>query len=255
MSGIRIERDERRPAVLQVVLDRPEVRNAQTPAMWRELAAAGEQLADDIRVVVVRGEGPGFSAGLDRALLTPEGLDGESLLAVASSGPDAARAFIAEAQHAFAWLPECGAVTIAAVHGHAIGAGFQLALACDIVVAGESAQFAMRETSLGIVPDLGGTWPLVRSIGFGPALEACATGRTIPAQEAVARGLAVRVVPDDALAADVDTLVDAILAAPDGAVRELKRLLREAEGSGRIQQATHEQDAQLRRFADMLGGR
>lgn len=252
---IRFERDPSRPSVAHLVLDRPAARNAQTPAMWGELARIGRELDRGIRVIVVRGEGAGFSAGLDRALLTPDGLDGVSLLSVAASDPVEARAFIARAQEAFSWLAESPAISLAAVHGHAIGAGFQLALACDLVVAAESAQFAMRETSLGIVPDLGGTWPLVRAIGYGPALELCATGRMMDGAEAAARGIAVRCVPDPELGGAVDGLVDALLAAPEGSVREVTALLREATRAGRSEQLVAEQDAQLRRFADLLGGR
>lgn len=255
MTDIRFERDHAHPEVLHIVLNRPEVRNAQTPAMWRALAAAGAELDPSIRIVVVRGDGPGFSAGLDRALFTPEGLDGQSLLSIAMSGPESARVFIAEAQAAFSWLSDCAAVTIAAVHGHAIGAGFQLALACDIVLVAESASFAMRETSLGIVPDLGGTWPLVHAIGRGPALELCATGRFMDAQEAVARGLALRSVPDDGLQEATASLVEALLAPAEGAVRELTGLIRSAERATRTEQRVLEQDAQLRRFEDLRGVR
>lgn len=250
MSGIRFLPDPARPGVAHLILNRPEARNAQTPAMWAELARIGADLDPSLRIIIVRGEGAGFSSGLDRALLTPEGLDGESLSSLAMGPQEAAQAFIARAQQAFSWLPSAPVISIAAVHGHAIGAGFQLALACDLVIAAESAQFAMRETSLGIVPDLGGTWPLVRALGYGPALELCATGRSMGGAEAASRGFALRCVPDDGLTAAVESVVDAILAAPEGAVRELTGLLRTATQVDRAAQLDAEQAAQLRRFAE-----
>ena len=107
---------------------------------------------------------------------------------------------IATYQDAFSWLrrPEI-VITIAAVQGHAIGAGFQLALACDFRVLSEDARFAMLETSLGLVPDLGGTQPLVEAIGYPRALEICVTGRWVDADEARKLGLATIVVDRDDL--------------------------------------------------------
>ena len=81
------------------------------------------------------------------------------------------------------------------MQGHAIGAGFQLALACDLRVVAEDVSFAMRETSLGLVPDLAGTEPLVACVGYARALEICATGRAVRADEAVRLGLAQVAVP------------------------------------------------------------
>ena len=88
-------------------------------------------------------------------------------------------------QRGFTWLRDERVISIAAVQGHAVGAGFQLALACDLRMVADDARFAMRETSLGLVPDLTGTAPLVRAIGYSRALEVCVTGRWIGAEEAV----------------------------------------------------------------------
>ena len=119
-------------------------------------------------------------------------------------------------------------MSIAAVQGHAIGAGFQLALACDLRVVADDVQFAMRETSLGLVPDLAGTHPLVELVGYARALEICATGRFVHAEEARATGLANLVVPADELDGAVNDLAAALLAAPRDAVIETKALLRGA---------------------------
>ena len=88
-------------------------------------------------------------------------------------------------QQGFTWLRDPRFISIAAVQGHAIGAGFQLALSCDLRVVAEDAQFSMKEPALGLVPDLTGTKPLVEAVGYQRALEICATTRMVGAEEAV----------------------------------------------------------------------
>jgi enoyl-CoA hydratase/carnithine racemase len=245
------------PAVT-ITLDRPEQRNAQTPATWRALSAAGAVLAQtpDVRVVVLRGAGASFSAGLDRAMFSPEGLPGESSLAeLAGLEDDALDAEIAGFQAAFACWSQVPAVTIAAVQGHAVGAGFQLALACDLRVLADDARLAMRETSLGLVPDLTGTWPLVRAVGSARALEICATGRWVGAAEAASIGLATAVVPLAELGGAVEDLTAALLAAPAGALRETLQLLRGAADRTRAEQQAAERAAQGRRLRALVAGR
>ena len=151
---------------------------------------------------------------------------------------------IDEAQQAFRWWREVEAITIAVVRGHAIGAGFQLALACDLVVPHHEAEFAMRETSWGLVPDLGGTGPLVRAAGYGPALEACATGRMIRAEELHAWGLALE--PSDSPEDRTEEIVGKVRATPPGAVGALKHLLGHADRDD--EQWSREAAAQLRRL-------
>jgi enoyl-CoA hydratase/carnithine racemase len=241
--------------VLTVTLDRPEQLNAQTPATWRALAAIGAGLPPEVRVVVLRGAGPSFSAGLDRAMFTPEGLPGETSLVRAGRLPDAELdAAIAGFQAGFTWWSEVPAVTIAAVQGNAIGAGFQLALACDLRVVADDARFAMRETSLGLVPDLAGTAPLVASVGYARALEICATGRWVGAAEAAAIGLATAAVPAGDLDDTVADLVDALLAAPEGALRETLALLRGAADRTPAEQQAAERAAQTRRLRALAAG-
>jgi enoyl-CoA hydratase/carnithine racemase len=235
--------------VARITLTDPETHNAQTPSVWDAIGAFGAALDPEVRVVVVTGEGPSFSSGLDRALFTPAGRDGVSLLAIAQSTD--ARAFIKRAQQGFAWLADRDVLTVAAVRGHAIGAGFQLALACDLIVASETVSFAMREIVYGIVPDLGGTHPLVRRAGVHRALEMCITGRAITAGEALECGIANRVVPDQELEGSVEQLVGAVLAASPAATRELIGLIRGADERTLPEQRIAEQDAQLRVFASM----
>jgi enoyl-CoA hydratase/carnithine racemase len=233
-------------AVARVTLDRPEVRNAQTPAMWLELARFGASLPDDIRVVVVTGTGTSFSSGIDLS---------EAASAFPELGARPAEEIhevIAGYQAGFSWLRDPRFVSIAAVHGHAIGAGFQLALACDLRVLTPEAQFAMREPSLGLVPDLGGTQPLVDLIGYSRALEICATTRWVHADEAAQLGLATLVVPVDQLAATVDDLVAALVSPPVGAVRETKELLLGASRRTYDEQLRAEREAQARRLSALL---
>jgi len=195
-------------------------------------------------VVVVRGEGRSFSAGLDRDQL--------GLLDDLGRDP-AAEQRIAGFQEAFIWLSRPDLVSVAAVQGHAIGAGFQLALACDLRLAAEGTVFAMRETSLGIVPDLTGTHPLVAAVGLPRALEWCLTGRAVDAGEALAAGLLNAVVPPDRLDVAVEELVAALLAAPRDAVVETKVLL---QGAGRRtpqEQWKAEAQAQARVLRDRVG--
>ncbi len=240
------------PPVARVTLTRPETRNAQTPATWRDLASIGRTLPDDVRVVVLDAQGPSFSAGLDRRMLDGTGIPGEhSMVELAGMDRVDSEAVLTEFQAAFTWWRESPAVSVAAVQGHAVGAGFQLALACDLVVCADDARFAMRETSLGLVPDLGGTAPLVAAVGYQRALEICATGRWVGAREAVDLGLALTAVPADELRTAVDDLVAALLAAPAGALRETKALLRGATSNTVTEQLAAERAAQIRRIRDL----
>lgn len=240
--------------VATLTLDRPERRNAQTPAMWTAIAKLGRDLPGDVRVVVVRGSGPSFSAGLDLQMFTPEGLPGApSFLDIARSADDEADATIEAFQEAFTWLLRPDLLTVAAVRGHAVGAGFQLALACDFRVCADDAQFTMAEVTRGIVPDLGGTGLLAELVGFSRALEMCVTGRRVGAAEAMACGLANVVVPGDQLDAAVSDLVAALLAAPRDAAVETKALLRGATARSLPDQRALERAAQLRRLRDLAG--
>jgi enoyl-CoA hydratase/carnithine racemase len=247
-AGLHLEVSE---TVATVTLSRPEVRNAQTPAMWHALARIGEQLPDTIRVVVVRGAGQSFSAGLDRAMLDPATGDVARLL---QESDEAISKAIDGYQQGFTWLRDPRFVSIAAVHGYAIGAGFQLALSCDLRVVAEDAQFSMKEPALGLVPDLTGTKPLVEAVGYQRALEICATTRMVGASEAVDIGLALIAVPSEQLEATVTHLVQALTAPVAGAVNETKRLLQSAAEQDLETQRRLEREAQVRRFRELAIG-
>jgi enoyl-CoA hydratase/carnithine racemase len=229
--------------------------------MWRELRKIGRDLSGDIRVAIVRGEGRAFSSGLDLNAVSdtpdsdePDGAATDfSIPQLARRDPAEAADVIATFQQAFAWLRRPDLISIAAVRGHAIGAGFQLALACDLRVLTEDARFAMAEVALGLVPDLGGTKRLVELVGYGRALDICVTGRRIDAPEALAIGLATSVVPDADLDKAVTDLTGQILAAQRDAVVEIKALLLAAASRSFDEQEAAERAAQVRRIRDLVG--
>lgn len=247
-------RTRREGAVLTVTLDRPDQLNAQTPTTWAALAEAGATLDDDVRVVVVRGEGRAFSAGLDRSLFSVEpDVDG-GLGDLARMPEDLAQERIGRYQAGFRWLRSPGIVSIAAVQGHAIGAGAQLALACDLRVFTEDAQLRLPEATLGLVPDLTGTSNLVELVGYSRALELCLTGRAMGADEARAVGLANLVVPTEQLDATIEDLIAALTAPPVGASRATAALVRSAVHNTPEEQDLAERTAQVQRLRELAGG-
>lgn len=253
LDHVRVERDGN---IVRVTLANPAARNAQTPATWRRLASIPDLLDDTVRAVVLSAEGPSFSAGLDRRMLTPEGVPGEeSMLTVAGNSREQTEEFIRHAQAAFTWWREVPQVTVALVQGHAIGAGFQLALACDVMIVGDDAQLAMRETSLGLVPDLGGTQPLADRVGYSRAFEICARGRFVGAEEAVRLGIAIERVRADEWDVYLAEFLAPIIAALPGAVSGLKALLNGA--AAHPDQIGRERAAQIHRLSELrelLGG-
>lgn len=249
--------------ILTVRLTRPESRNAQGPALWRELAEVGRCLDPSVRAVVLCADGPAFSAGLDRRMLTPQGIPGEgSMLEFSRMPAQELQALISTFQDAFSWWRRADVVTVAAVQGHAVGAGFQLALGCDLMVVADDVQLAMKEPSLGLVPDLGGTLPLVEAVGYARALELVVSGRRVGAEEAVRIGLALRAVPREELEAAAREVALSCATALPGAVAQTKRLLRDAMHPGGYAaahdaQMAAERAAQVGRIREMvalLGG-
>jgi enoyl-CoA hydratase/carnithine racemase len=249
---IRTSRDG---AVLTVTMDRPDQLNAQTPATWTALAAVGASLDDDVRVVVLRGEGRSFSAGLDRSLFSADPTTTGGLGDLGRLPGDEAQERIGTYQAGFRWLRSPGIVSVAAVQGHAIGAGMQLALACDLRVLADDAQLRMPEASLGLVPDLTGTSNLVELVGYSRAMEICLTGRAVKAAEAQAIGLANVVVPATELDATVADLVAALTGPPAGAGRATAALVRSAVRNDPETQDAAERAAQVLRLKELVGGR
>lgn len=212
--------------------------------MWHGLARIGAEMPDDVRVVVVKGLGPSFCAGIDLRMFTAEGVPGEERNpSPADPGFDAS---IAGFQAGYTWLRNPSIVSIAAVQGHAIGAGFQLALSCDLRIITEDAKFCMKEPALGLVPDLTGTKPLVDIVGLPRAIELCLTARTVDAREAADLRLAELVVPAADLDGAVSDLVAALLSTDVAAARATKALLAQAAGNTLEQQAAAERAAQAK---------
>jgi enoyl-CoA hydratase/carnithine racemase len=248
-GGLRFEQQG---AVATITLDRPGTRNSQTPATWDALRIIGASVSRDVRVVVVRGAGDTFSSGLDRRMLEPTGAAGGTPLLQLLDLPDAEMAeSIASWQEGFTWLRRPELVSVAAVRGSAVGAGFQLALACDLRVVAADARFSMREPLLGLVPDLTGTKPLVDLVGYSRALEICATTRWVSAAEAGEIGLATVVVTPEELDAAVADLAAALTAPVHGAVSETKALLLSASRLDLEDQRRAEREAQVRRFREL----
>jgi enoyl-CoA hydratase/carnithine racemase len=229
-------------AIATVTLNRPERRNAMTPAIWLGLARIGDAIPEQVRVVVVRGAGQSFCAGIDLRLFSADGVPGEE-----RPPPGDAADFdqtIAGYQAGYHWLRNPQFVSIAAVQGHAIGAGFQLALACDLRILTDDAKLCMKEPALGLVPDLTGTKPLVDLVGLARAIEICLTARMVGAVEALQLRLAELVVPGPELDAAVSDLVAALLSTNADAARATKALLAQAAGNTLDQQAAAERQAQ-----------
>jgi enoyl-CoA hydratase/carnithine racemase len=211
--------------------------NPQNPELWRALGEVKRAVAGSVRVVVVRGDGPSFSAGLDTRLL--------------SAGARPSDADLRAYQQAFDWTTDPAYVSVAAVQGYALGAGLQLAMGCDLRIVTTDAVLALPEVSLGLVPDLGATSRLVASLGYGKALELAVTGRRLTGAEARELGLAQRLVDPARLDDEVERLVAELLAPDRDAVREVKALLLGAENRNHGDQRAAERAAQLRRFADL----
>ncbi|WP_327091847.1 enoyl-CoA hydratase/isomerase family protein [Nonomuraea sp. NBC_01738] len=251
-AGLRFEVDGE---IATITLDRPEKRNAQTFATWSALARIGDSLPEQVRVVVVTGEGPSFSAGIDLRMFTPEGVPGQgSFGSAARQDQDSFDQSIERAQQGFLWLRRPEIVSIAAVRGHAIGAGFQLALACDLRIVADDVKFCMKEPALGLVPDLTGTKPLVDLVGLAKATDLCLTARVVEADEAFRIGLAEMVVDGEGLAKAVQDKVEQVLSTNRDAATATKRLLQGARLRTLEEQCAAERAEQAVRIRTLFAG-
>lgn len=232
-------RREARDATALVTIDRPEALNALSLEVIAEIAGHVDAISGDrsVRAVVITGAGErAFSAGADLARMH-------------EASPPEAKA-MAERGHAlFAAIEALPVPVIAAINGYCLGGGCELALACDIRVASESAQIGLPEVGVGIFPGWGGTQRMPRLVGPGLAMELIATGRRIPAEEALRIGLVNRVLPPgDLLAHALDLGAQIARNAPAG-VRAAKELVRLSAETGLTAGLAHERD----RFALLFG--
>jgi enoyl-CoA hydratase/carnithine racemase len=215
-------------------LNRPDKLNSFTIQMWQELRALGKELRDDadLRALVVIGNGRAFSSGIDTSVFTGGSTDSiEGGDDIGTRHRDPTVDGILRTQEAYSWLEEARYPTIAAVRGFALGAGLQMALACDIRVFARGASVGLLEHKYGILPDLGGTQRLPRVVGAAKAKEMIWTAARIDAEEAYRIGLCERLVDDDALEAEAGALAAAIAAQPPLAVQGAKRAV---EAAGRV---------------------
>jgi enoyl-CoA hydratase/carnithine racemase len=230
--------------VATLTLARPGKRNAQNPLMWRELARLGTELLSDdsLRCLVVAGDGPVFSAGIDVA----EGMAG--LLAEWAERPatERDRTEAMAAAGTFGWIPELGCASVAAVRGHAYGAGLQLALACDFRIFAEGTKVGLPETRFGLMPDMGATVRLPRIVGEARARELILLGEVIDAAEALRIGLANRVVPGEDLDAAAAEFAARLAAQPPLAVRGARQAIDAAWHHGAEESFRVAVEAQIR---------
>jgi len=201
--------------VARITLNRPDRLNSFTAKMHGELREVLANLGD-ARVVVLTGAGRGFCAGQDlndRAVAPGEAVDlGETVQAC--------------------WNPLVRTLTslpqpvIARVNGVAAGAGANIALACDIVVAAKSAKFIQSFSAIGLIPDSGGTWALPRLVGQARALGLALTGEPLPAEQAEEWGMIWKAVDDDQLDPEVDAIAHKLASLPPLGIAAIKDMIR-----------------------------
>jgi enoyl-CoA hydratase/carnithine racemase len=205
--------------IVTLVLNRPETRNAMTPAMGEEVVQAVAELRADtsVRVLVLTGSGKSFSSGGDLGMIARD--TGASSGGEAPTMAGAPRDFYAR----YLAIRQLPMPTIAAINGHAIGAGLCIALACDMRIASADAKMGMTFTRLGIHPGMGATYFLPRLVGTARACELLFTGRVFDAAEAERLGIVDRVAPRDGFEAAVRGFAREIATSAPLAVRMVKK--------------------------------
>jgi enoyl-CoA hydratase/carnithine racemase len=227
------------PGVLRATLSRPAARNAISTGMMGDLEHLLNLLEQDptTRVLILTGEGSGFAAGGDL----------KEFAAMISPGEGAA---MAARMHAILDRVErLGIPVVAAVNGPALGGGCELLLACDIVIAAETASVGMTEITVGLIPGWGGHVRLAARVGFSRAAEWIMTGRRLTIVEAHAAGLISRVVPAADLPREATALATRLVAMPRASLAAIKEILRTARDRGFLEA----QEAEKRLFAGVWG--
>ncbi len=217
--------------IARVTLNRPKLMNALNSAMRTEITSALTGLAQDVRVVVLTGAGRGFCSGQD--------------LTDAGAGISVEKTLRDEYEPMLASITDCPVPVIAAVNGVAAGAGANLALCADVVIATESATFVQAFTRIGLIPDAGGTWFLPRLVGHGRAMGAMLFADKIPARQAADWGMIWECLPDDGFAEGVEARARTLAQGPTGAYRAIRRAIRAS--------ATNDLPAQLAVEAELQG--
>lgn len=230
---------ERDGAVATVTLNRPDALNALNAAMLEELGGVFAELAADaaVRVILLTGAGPrAFAAGADiRELLGTDAVTG--------------RAVSERGQTVFNLIERCGKPVIAALNGAALGGGLELALACTLRVAADTAVLGMPEAKLGLIPGFGGVHRLIRQIGRGQALRLMLPGQSVKADEALRLGLVEEVVPAGELIARARGLAQTIAGLAPLAVAGVLVAVGQGEGRSMDEGFAAEQEV----FAELCG--
>ncbi len=246
MSAVEITRDG---AAARIALNRPQALNAWNEELGRDLGAAVADVAadDSVRAVLVTGAGRAFSSGAD---LRETRSDSEGGV------PDLS-ARLRELYHPIIiGIREMPKPVIAAVNGPAVGIGCSLALACDLILAAESAYFLLAFVNIGLVPDGGSTAMLPARVGFARSAELTMLGERLPAPRALEWGLVNRVVADDELDAASGELLERMAAGPTRSYAGAKQLLNRRAYAGLAEQLEAEADQQREQglTADFLEG-
>ncbi|MCB2115134.1 MAG: enoyl-CoA hydratase/isomerase family protein [Rhodobacteraceae bacterium] len=205
--------------VAVITLDRPEVMNALSSVMRGEITAAVLRARETARVIVVTGTGRAFCSGQDLA---------DPALA---GGFDVARVLGEEYEPMLRAMVEAEVPVIAAVNGTAAGAGANLALAADVVIAAESASFIQAFTRIGLIPDAGGTWTLPRTVGLARAMGAALFADKITAAQAADWGMIWEAVPDEGFEAHWRARAASLAAGPGAAYARVKQAMRASLGN------------------------
>jgi enoyl-CoA hydratase len=227
---------EQHGAVVLLRINRPQARNALNRAV---ITMLGEQLLRmegdrSVRCIVITGDALAFSAGADLKELA-----GVPATEMARRGPS----------QIWRALEQLGTPVIAAVNGYALGGGCELAMGCDIIVAGEGARFGLPEIRSGILPGGGGTQRLVRAIGKHKAMLLLLTGDMLPARDAHALGLVSQVVEDDAVVPAALELASRIARMPPLAARQIKEVVRHGQDAALPTALSLERNANYLLFA------
>lgn len=221
--------------VARLTLNRPDQLNAFTLRMHAEVAQALAHVETDrgIRVLLITGAGRGFCAGQD---LSERDVD---------AGPlDLGANIEAHYNPLVRRLAALPVPVVCAVNGVAAGAGVNLALACDLVIARRSARFVQAFSAIGLVPDAGGSWSLPRAVGQARALAFVLGGEPLTADQAQAWGMIWKAVDDDQLDAEVERLVHQLAAGPTKGLAAAKQAIRAAATSTLSEQLDLERDLQ-----------
>jgi enoyl-CoA hydratase/carnithine racemase len=220
---------EKKGHIFYLTLNRPDKRNAITFEMIAEMSEMIEGLILDteVRVIIVKGEGKVFSAGVDFQSLAALV---ERFMTDAAAGGASIRADISKYQHLINRFETVEIPIICAMQSRVLGLGLELMLACDIRLMSDDCLWGMPELRFGIVPDLGGTARLSRIVGQARAMEILMTGRTYTAQQALDFGLINGVFPTGSLLAEAEKMAEDIIMMGPLAVGAVKRIIKKGEG-------------------------